>query len=158
MKRLIDLILVAAVLVGAVWTYQIKHEAEMLSKKRSSLKAQIAAQERKILLLQADWALETSPGRLAILAKRYADQLDLAPLASTQIATVEELPAMRQERDDSRDETRTANKDQTSGQTSGPTSVADGRVVPNSRALSGGGIDQVVTGGISDLIDRELTQ
>jgi len=137
MKRFIDLVLVMAVLVGAVWTYQIKHEAEMLSKKRSSLKAQIAAQERKILLLQADWALETSPTRLAVLAKRYAEQLGLEQLASTQIASVEELPAMRQERDDSLDDTRTANKDQTSG--------------PNDT-----GVDRILTGGISDLIDREL--
>ncbi|MEO0548045.1 MAG: hypothetical protein AAF035_14005 [Pseudomonadota bacterium] len=140
MKRMLDLALLAAVLVGAIWTYQIKHEAEMLSKKRSSLKAQIAAQERKILLLQADWAIETAPGRLEVLAKRYADQLGLAPLESTQISTVEELPAMRQERDDSLD---TANANSLGSSSGG------GRTK---------GIDSILTGGISDLIEREQSQ
>ena len=140
MKRMLDLALLAAVLVGAIWTYQIKHEAEMLSKKRSSLKAQIAAQERKILLLQADWAIETAPGRLEILAKRYAGQLGLAPLESTQIATVDELPAMRQEREDSLD---TAN------------ATRDGSSSGGSRTS---GIDAILTGGISGLIEREQSQ
>ncbi|MEO1398790.1 MAG: hypothetical protein AAFU56_08000 [Pseudomonadota bacterium] len=140
MKRLMDLVLVAAVLVGAIWTYQIKHEAEVLSKKRTSLEAQIAAQDRKILLLNADWALETAPARLSALAKRYSDQLDLVPMESTQIATTEELPAMRQERDDSLDTAQNGAKSDDVSGTRGP------------------GIDKILTGGISDLIDRELSE
>ncbi|MEM1039242.1 MAG: hypothetical protein AAGI12_07195 [Pseudomonadota bacterium] len=140
MKRMLDLALLVAVLVGAIWTYQIKHEAEMLSKKRTSLQAQIAAQKRKILLLEADWAIETAPGRLEILANRYSDQLGLAPLESTQISTVEELPAMRQERDDSLD---------TANATSSGSSLGGSRT---------SGIDSILTGGISGLIEREQSQ
>lgn len=136
MKRVIDGALAVAVLVGAVWTYQIKHEAEVLSKKRAELKAEISAQERKILLLRADWALETSPKRLEILAKRYSEQLGLQPLQATQIVTTDELPALRLDREDSERRAAASN------------GVGDGPM----------GIDPRGTGGISDLIDRELSQ
>ncbi|MEM9733557.1 MAG: hypothetical protein AAF903_08745 [Pseudomonadota bacterium] len=100
MSRWTDLVLIAVAVGGAVWTYQTKHEAELSAKHLDSLRVQIAAQKHKIGLLEADWALATGPARLEKLAKRYEKQLGLAPMTSSQIADLSELPALRQERDD----------------------------------------------------------
>lgn len=100
MSKLTDLTLIAIAVGGAVWTYQTKHEAELSAKHMSSLRSQIAAESRKIGLLEADWALATAPARLEELATRYEKQLGLAPVESGQLADLSELPALRQERDE----------------------------------------------------------
>ncbi|MDD9909160.1 MAG: hypothetical protein OXR62_05650 [Ahrensia sp.] len=94
--RIIDLLLICVAIAGAVWTYQIKHEAESSANRIKSVQAQIAAQNRKIVLLEADWAIETAPGRLEGLAGRFEDQLELRRMESSQIATRDELPRLRQ--------------------------------------------------------------
>ena len=95
MIRVTDGILVIAAIAGAVWTYQIKHEAELSARKLSDLRSKIAAQENKITLLEADWAIMTSPSRLEKLAEKFKEDLQLAPLQSTQIVTLDELPDVR---------------------------------------------------------------
>ncbi len=94
--RKLDVTLIAVAIAGAVWTYQIKHEAELSAKRIAGVKAQIAAQNRKIVLLEADWAIETSPARLEKIAKRFEEQLALRPMESTQIITRYELPELHQ--------------------------------------------------------------
>ena len=94
--RIVDLTLVAVAIAGAVWTYQIKHEAELSAKRIASVKTQIAAQNRKIVLLEADWAIETSPERLDEIARRFEKQLALRPMESTQIIERHELPLLRE--------------------------------------------------------------
>lgn len=125
MIRITDAVLLAAAVCGAVYTFQIKYEAEAAAKGMRSLKAQIVAQNRKIALLQADWALETSPAHLQILADRYAKQLKLTEMDSQQIIDVTELPALRIERTEP-DAERYADKD-----------------------------GSVLTGGIGELLERE---
>ncbi|MEM8749111.1 MAG: hypothetical protein AAGF28_02340 [Pseudomonadota bacterium] len=95
MIRIIDAALVTAVICGAVWTYQIKHEADQSAKRIKSLNAQIAAQERKTALLEADWAIEIDPARLEKIARQFESQLKLRPLDSNQIVTMDELPGFR---------------------------------------------------------------
>ena len=123
MSRLTDGLLLIAAVSGALYTYQVKHEADQSARKLQVLRAQIAAQDRKIALLKADWAIATSPHRLEEVAERYSTQLKLRPLESSQIADVSELPALRQDRALEEDET-----------------IA-------------GRVDGVVTGGIADLIN-----
>ncbi len=95
MIRITDAILLGVAVAGAIYTFQIKHEAELSAKELKTLKAQIAAQQRKISLLQADWALETGPSRLEAIARQFSDQLMLKPMESFQIIDSSELPDMR---------------------------------------------------------------
>ena len=92
------------------------------------MRAQISAQERKIALLEADWALETSPARLEAIARQFESQLELKPLDPQQIVDTTELPALRTERNGPDDETY---------------AESEGRIV---------------TGGIGGLIEREGEQ
>ncbi len=95
MIRLGDMMLLGVAVAGAVWTYQIKHEAELSAKHINNLNAEIAAQNRKISLLEADWAIETSPARLEKIATQFAPQLQLIPMSSSQIVDRSELPELR---------------------------------------------------------------
>ncbi len=112
MIRIIDMFLLVAAVVGAIYTFQIKHEAERAAKKIATLHAQIAAQDRKIDLLEADWALETRPSRLEDIASRYAEQLMLKPLESTQVIDISELPALRPEPEPEVDERQAGETDE----------------------------------------------
>ncbi len=132
MIRLLDLTLIGAAIAGAVWTYQIKHQAELSAHKVTVLKRQIAAQNRKIALFEADWALESSPARMEQIAEKYAEQLKLKPMRSTQIIDTSELPGLREDRK-AKQETVIASDD-------------DGTEVKP---------DDTLTGGIEDLIGRE---
>lgn len=100
MIRITDMALLGVAVAGAIWTYQIKHEAELSAKQLSTVRAQIAAQNRKIALLEADWAIETSPARLEIIAEQFLDQLKLKPMESNQIVDASELPGLRVDRTD----------------------------------------------------------
>lgn len=111
--RLTDIFLVAVAIAGAVWTYQIKHEAELSAKRIASVKAQIAAQNRKIVLLEADWAIETSPERLEGVAKRFEEQLGLRPMKSSQIVSRYELPQLREAPSEEEGETWAGKNDET---------------------------------------------
>ena len=104
MIRFFDVALLGAAIAGAVYTYQIKHEAELSAKNIRSLQAQISAQDRKIVLLEADWALETNPTRLRKISNQYENQLQLKPLDSHQIIDLTELPGLRQDREPVSDE------------------------------------------------------
>jgi hypothetical protein len=122
--RITDLVLLTGAVAGAIYTFQIKHEAEQSAKQLATLKAQIGAQNRKIALLEADWALETGPARLEEISIRYVDQLHLRAMESTQIIDHTELPEIRPE----------------------PANEADERFV--------GEEEQLTTGGIGQLIER----
>lgn len=125
MIRISDILLLLVAIGGAIYTYQIKHEAERSAKHIKTLHAQIAAQDRKIALLEADWALETGPARLERIAKQFQGELELVEMESSQIIDTTELPGFREDRE-IKDQEIYADKD-----------------------------DKVITGGISDLIQRE---
>ena len=128
MIRVLDAVLLTAAIAGAIYTFQIKHEAELSAKRVATLKAQIAAQDRKIALLQADWALETAPGRLEKISWRYSDQLMLRAMESTQIIEMHELPDLRP-----------------------PLSLeVDERLAEDSKELTTGGIEQLIERAIDN--------
>lgn len=128
MIRVLDAVLLTAAIAGAIYTFQIKHEAELSAKRVATLKAQIAAQDRKIALLQADWALETAPGRLEKIARRYSDQLMLRAMESTQIIEMHELPDLRPP----------------------PSLEVDERLAEDSKELTTGGIEQLIERAIDN--------
>ena len=125
MIRIVDTVLVAVAISGAIWTYQIKHEADQSAKRIASLHSQIKAQNRKIALLEADWAIDISPARLEKVANQFKEQLGLRELASSQIVELSELPGFRLDRDASTEE-----------------------IYANEN-------DDIVTGGIDAIIERE---
>ncbi len=95
MSRLTDALFIAAAIGGAVWTYQIKHEADISAKALNSLRAQIRAEDRKMTLLEADWAIATAPDRLRAVVAAHGDQLNLETLDTNQLSTLDDLPPMR---------------------------------------------------------------
>lgn len=125
MIRIVDTVLVAAAISGAIWTYQIKHEADQSAKRIASLHSQIKAQNRKIALLEADWAIDISPARLEKVAEKFKEQLGLRALASSQIVELSELPGFRVDRD------------------------------APSEEIYANESDDIVTGGIDAIIERE---
>jgi len=95
MARITDILLIVAVIVGALWTYQIKHVSELSAREIASLHKQIIAQNNKITLLQADWAIMTSPNRLEKVVKMFGEELGLIRLEPAQIIKMHELPPVR---------------------------------------------------------------
>ena len=96
MIRLRELVLILVVVAGAVWTFQIKHDAEESARQLSQLNRDIAEAANKIVLLEADWEILTGPARLQGVATAFEAQLGLKPLTPSQIVTLEELPPIRQ--------------------------------------------------------------
>ncbi len=91
-----DIVLTGLMIVAAVWTFQIKHEAELSSDKVAKLMRQIDREKDKIDLLEADWAVLTQPKHLQNVARKFAGELRLQQLEVDQIITLDDLPPMRQ--------------------------------------------------------------
>lgn len=91
-----DIVLTGLMIAAAVWTFQIKHEAELSSDKVASLLHQIDREKDKIDLLEADWAVLTQPKHLQNVAGKFAGELRLQQLEVDQIITLDDLPPMRQ--------------------------------------------------------------
>ena len=82
MIRLLNGILVIAVLVCGGWVYSLEHQSRKLDKRISSMKNAIAEEREAIRLLNAEWSHLNQPNRLEILARKH---LQLAP---TEVATI----------------------------------------------------------------------
>lgn len=94
-----DVVLTGLMIAAAIWTFQIKHEAEISSDKVANLLRQIDREKDKIDLLQADWAVLTQPKHLQSVAGKFAGELRLQQLEVDQIITLENLPPLRQQDD-----------------------------------------------------------
>lgn len=93
MFRTTDIVLIAAMVSAAAFTYTTKHGAEAELAKLRRLEATIRFEEETIDVLKADWSLLTQPGRLQRLAETYSSELGLVPVEAHQIADIHELPA-----------------------------------------------------------------
>ena len=94
-----DIVLTGLMIAAAVWTFQIKHEAELSSDKVADLQHKIDRENDKIDLLEADWAVLTQPNHLQNVAKKFANELPLQQLEVDQIITPNDLPPLRQVED-----------------------------------------------------------
>ena len=92
MGRLFNLVLLAVMLVGAVVTYEMKHEAEKSANRVSQLERDIAREKDAIQILRAELSLLLQPGRLQAAVDLYADHFELEAFAPTQYATIDEIP------------------------------------------------------------------
>jgi hypothetical protein len=93
MLRTVDMVLIGLMAAAATITYQIKHYAEEKLAHVRYLEAQVQMEEQTIDLLRADWSLLNQPSRMQQLTERFEEDLGLATIESTQIATIDELPA-----------------------------------------------------------------
>jgi hypothetical protein len=93
MFRTSDIVLIAAMVSAAAFTYKTKHEAENQLATVRKIEAQIRFEEDSIDLLKADWSLLTQPPRLQKLADIYAAELELQPVEAHQIIGLDELPS-----------------------------------------------------------------
>jgi len=94
-----DIVLTGLMIAAAVWTFQIKHEAELSSDKVTDLQHKIDRENDKIDLLEADWAVLTQPNHLQNVARKFANELPLQQLEVDQIITPTDLPPLRQVED-----------------------------------------------------------
>jgi hypothetical protein len=92
MGRIINLILLAAMIVGAAVTYDMKHKAELAADRVAALQADIAREKDHIVLLKAEWSMLTQPGRLQATVEKYADHFQLQPFSPDQIGSIDEIP------------------------------------------------------------------
>lgn len=93
MFRASDIVLIAAMVAAAAFTYKTKHEAEDRQATLRKIEQQIRFEEDTIDLLKADWSLLTQPARLQKLAQTYEAELGLQPLEAKQIVGLDEVPA-----------------------------------------------------------------
>jgi cell division protein FtsL len=91
MGRIINAVLLMAMIVGVVVTYNMKHQAELAAAAVARLQAEVTAEKQAIALLKAEWSMLTQPGRLQTVIERHNDYFKLAPFSPDQLATVEEI-------------------------------------------------------------------
>ena len=90
--RTVDIVLIAALLGSAAWTFKVKNDSEQALARVADLEAQIAREREAIALLRADWSLLTSPDRLARLVERHQSQLGLEAAKPDQFIGLGEIP------------------------------------------------------------------
>ena len=93
MFRTTDIVLIAAMVAGAAFTYNTKHQVETQLSGVRRLEAAIRFEQDTMTVLKADWSLLTQPSRLQKLSDIYQGELALMPLEAHQIVGIEELPA-----------------------------------------------------------------
>lgn len=89
MIRVINLLLVMAVVGLSVGLYDIKYRAEGADRHARQLEQRIAKEQDAIRVLRAEWSYLNQPERLQELAARYSA---LKPLTAAQIGTFEDVP------------------------------------------------------------------
>nr|WP_321456323.1 hypothetical protein [uncultured Cohaesibacter sp.] len=92
MSRLINFLLLFAVLVGAFWLFQVKHQAKEEGEKIAALQEQIKDEEDALLLLKAEWSYLNRPQRIQKLAEEYQDTLGLKTIEPYQIGDLKDVP------------------------------------------------------------------
>ncbi len=92
MVRTLDVVMVAALVATAGWTFKVKHDAENSVARVEALETQIRIEREAMEILRADWGLLTSPDRLEKLVARHSQELGLEPLQPRQIVTIDKVP------------------------------------------------------------------
>jgi hypothetical protein len=92
MMRLVNIILVGAMIVGMGIVYAIKYDAGRAASNLSRLERSIGQERETIATLNAEWSLLNQPRRLQEFAERYQTYLELDRLSPDQIATIDDIP------------------------------------------------------------------
>jgi hypothetical protein len=92
MSRIINLILLVVMIIGAAVTYDMKHKAEKAAERVARLEASIARERDAMQLLRAELSMLTQPGRLQAVVDRYVDHFKLEPFSPSQYVRLDEIP------------------------------------------------------------------
>jgi cell division protein FtsL len=88
MVKVINAMLVMAVLVSAFFLYSLEHSTRGIERQVAKLKSGIIDERESIKLLNAEWSSLTRPERLQKLAE---EQLKLQPMTANQVVDVADL-------------------------------------------------------------------
>ena len=87
--RLLNFIVIGALVLAAAYVYRIKFDATVQAEKLAKLRGEVRHERDDIAALRAQWGQLDNPDRIQTLAKRY---LQLQPIAPTQFDTLDHLP------------------------------------------------------------------
>lgn len=87
--RILNLMVIGALILAAAYVYRIKYEATVQAEHLAKLRDQVRQERDKIADLRARWGELDDPARIQDLAKRF---LKLQPVAPTQFDTLDHLP------------------------------------------------------------------
>jgi hypothetical protein len=90
--RVANSILLIAMVVGAIVTYDMKYKAEVAAEGIDKLNASIAAEKDRIRSLNAEWSFLTQPSRLQAVVTEHADYFALKAFTPDQLAAIGEIP------------------------------------------------------------------
>jgi len=92
MGRAINVVLFAAMIAGAVVTYDMKHDAEVAAADLARLQAEVAKEKETIALLKAELSLLTQPARIQSVVAAHDGYFKLVPFTPDHIGTIDEIP------------------------------------------------------------------
>lgn len=90
MIRLLGVLLLASVMAAASYVYNVKHEAERLTRRSTELSREMEREREMIGILRAEWAHLNQPQRLQSLAERHLR--DMRPQNVAALALPHEIP------------------------------------------------------------------
>jgi cell division protein FtsL len=98
--RFINVTVVAALVLAAVFVYRIKFEATKQATQVGDLRDKIREEHDQIAALRAEWAELDNPNRIQHIVLRH---LSLRPIDASQLDTLDHLPARPPRLEDSPD-------------------------------------------------------
>jgi cell division protein FtsL len=87
--RLINLIVVIALVLAAAYVYKVKFDSTVQAERVAKLRTEIRRERDSVAALRAEWSKLDNPSRLEGLAKRH---LALKPIDPTQLENFDQLP------------------------------------------------------------------
>lgn len=89
MMRIINILVIAALIAAASAVYKIKFDSTLQAEKVAKLHNELRRERNAIARLRAEWARLDTPSRIQALADRY---LTLEPIKPTQFDNFNDLP------------------------------------------------------------------
>jgi hypothetical protein len=87
--RLLNLVVVAALVLAAAYVYKVKFESTLQAEHVAKLRADIRRERDAIAALRAEWSKLDSPARIQGIVRRH---LALKPVDANQFDTFDHLP------------------------------------------------------------------
>lgn len=87
--RLINLIVVAALVLAAAFVYKVKFDSTVQAERVAKLRTEIRRERESVAAMRAEWSQLDNPTRIQGLAARH---LPLKPMDAAQVDVFEHLP------------------------------------------------------------------
>ena len=87
--RILNLVVIVALVAAAAYVYRIKFDSTMQAERLAKIRSEVRRERDTIAALRAEWGELDNPARIEALAKRY---LQLKPVTPTQFNSLDQLP------------------------------------------------------------------